>query len=118
MTGGIVVVLGEVGRNFGAGMSGGIAYILDVQHKITSLYNKEMVDMEELSNDDKEVLHMLISRHALFAKSVKAQKILKQWNTYFPLFIKILPKEYKAILEKEKFAKTSQKTQQLENTML
>ena len=118
MTGGIVVVLGEVGRNFGAGMSGGIAYVLDTTHTLANHYNNEMVELEKLSIEDKKILHTLINRHALLSKSEKAQKILNQWDTYFPQFIKVMPKEYKAILEKEKIEKVKQQTQQLSNRML
>ena len=63
MTGGNVIVLGETGRNFAAGMSGGIAYIYDVQRKFNLLCNKEMVDLDPLENDDEKFLHDMISRY-------------------------------------------------------
>ena len=100
MTGGTVVILGEVGRNFGAGMSGGVAYILDKDRLLEQQYNKEMVELGSLTEDDKKQLLHLISRHASFTKSHLAERILKKWEKYLPLFTKVIPKEYKQILEK------------------
>ena len=115
MTGGTVVVLGGTGRNFAAGMSGGIAYVLDEQGEFSSYCNLSMVDLEpvlpeteqgaKVSRDvwhqgmaDEVVLKRLIENHARYTGSARAQKILEQWNTYRPRFIKVFPKEYQRAL--------------------
>ena len=110
MTGGIVVVLGKVGRNFGAGMSGGIAYVLDEDDKFKSLYNPEMIELETISNTeggkltdnyllhDKERLEHLIKNHYRYTNSPKAKRILDNFESYLPKFIKVMPTEYKRVL--------------------
>ena len=112
MTGGIVVVLGKVGRNFGAGMSGGIAYVLDEEDNFKKLYNAEMIDLEKILNDDesvisdnllkhdKERLRNLIENHFRYTNSPKAKNILDNFDNYLPKFIKIMPTEYKKVLIK------------------
>jgi glutamate synthase (NADPH/NADH) large chain len=112
MTGGIVVVLGKVGRNFGAGMSGGIAYVLDEEDKFKRLYNSEMIELEEITNTDesilsdnllkhdKERLKSLIENHFRYTNSPKAKNILDNFNNYLPKFIKVMPTEYKKVLIK------------------
>jgi len=112
MTGGIVVVLGEVGRNFGAGMSGGIAYVLDEKNNFNKLYNSEMIELEKIENNedvilsdnllmhDKERLKTLIQNHYRYTNSPKAKNILDNFNNYLPKFIKIMPTEYKKVLTK------------------
>ena len=110
MTGGIVVVLGKVGRNFGAGMSGGIAYVLDEDDKFKSLYNPEMIELETIRNtkdgkltdnyllNDKERLEHLIKNHYRYTNSPKAKRILDNFESYLPKFIKVMPTEYKRVL--------------------
>ena len=110
MTGGIVVVLGKVGRNFGAGMSGGIAYVLDEDDKFKSLYNPEMIELETIRNTedgkltdnylihDKERLEHLIKNHYRYTNSPKAKRILDNFESYLPKFIKVMPTEYKRVL--------------------
>tara|TARA_B100001175_G_scaffold93742_1_gene79278 strand:+ start:1 stop:945 length:945 start_codon:yes stop_codon:yes gene_type:complete len=110
MTGGIVVVLGKVGRNFGAGMSGGIAYVLDEDDKFKSLYNPEMIELEtirytedgKLTDNyllhDKERLENLIKNHYRYTNSPKAKRILDNFESYLPKFIKVMPTEYKRVL--------------------
>ena len=112
MTGGIVVVLGKVGRNFGAGMSGGIAYILDEEDKFKKLYNSEMIELEKIENNnerdlsdnllihDKERLRNLIQNHYRYTNSPKAKTILDNFDAYLPKFIKVMPTEYKKVLIK------------------
>jgi glutamate synthase (NADPH/NADH) large chain len=117
MTGGTVVVLGDAGRNFAAGMSGGIAYVLDERGEFSNYCNLSMVDLEavlsepeqaaKISRDvwhqgeaDEVVLKRLIENHARYTGSVRAQLILEQWNSYRSRFIKVFPKEYqRALLE-------------------
>ena len=112
MTGGIVVVLGQVGRNFGAGMSGGIAYILDEEDNFKKLYNSEMIELEEIENNsertlsdnllthDKERLRNLVQNHFRYTNSPKAKTVLDNFDSYLPKFIKVMPTEYKKVLIK------------------
>ncbi|MFG1923796.1 glutamate synthase large subunit [Cryptosporangium sp. NPDC048952] len=96
MTGGQVVVLGPTGRNFAAGMSGGTAYVLDLD---PVLVNTEMVDLEELSTDDAATLRALIGRHLDETGSTVAEGLLSDWNRHVRSFTKIMPRDYKRVLE-------------------
>jgi glutamate synthase (NADPH/NADH) large chain len=127
MTGGTVVVLGRTGRNFAAGMSGGIAYVLDEDGTFASRCNMAMVELEpvvaeedinareyghtndlgshgrvdvlgDMSRYDAARLHLLISRHARFAGSRRAAEILEKWDEYLPKFRKVMPVEYRRAL--------------------
>jgi glutamate synthase (NADPH/NADH) large chain len=133
MTGGVVVVLGPTGRNFAAGMSGGVAYVLDDDGTFASRCNMAMVELEpmpgeedinakifhhsrdleahgmvdimsDMSRFDGHRLHHLISRHARFTGSVVAMKILDDWKTWFPKFRKVMPVEYRRALNEMKAA--------------
>jgi len=107
MTGGRVVVLGRTGRNFAAGMSGGIAYVLDEAGNFASRCNKELVGLEKLADADEiEAIWKLIQRHQTYTKSERAAKILKDWNSYVPKFVKVLPKDYARVLEELKKAES------------
>jgi glutamate synthase (NADPH/NADH) large chain len=129
MTGGVVVVLGHTGRNFAAGMSGGIAYVYDPDNRFAPLCNTAMVDFERLdlsaaelddraplqrapgSHDsgmgdmlryDAERLRILVERHLLYTGSARARDILENWDACLPHFIKVMPKDYRrALLELE-----------------
>jgi glutamate synthase (NADPH/NADH) len=100
MTGGRVVVLGATGRNFAAGMSGGVAYVLDVTGDFPTRCNKEMVELSKLTEalEIAEVRGM-IDRHARYTNSTRAQHILKLWDDMVPKFVKVMPKDYKNMLE-------------------
>jgi glutamate synthase (NADPH/NADH) large chain len=137
MTGGVVVVLGGTGRNFAAGMSGGIAYVLDDDGTFASRCNLAMVELEpipeeeaaseriyhhihdlqahgrvevldDMTRDDAERLHLLITRHARFTGSRLAAKILAEWKIYCPLFRKVMPVEYRRALAEMEKARTMQ----------
>ncbi|MGA1539653.1 MAG: glutamate synthase-related protein, partial [Chthoniobacterales bacterium] len=99
MTGGRVVVLGPTGRNFAAGMSGGIAYILDTEGNFHTNCNLDMVDLERLT-DAEEIAEVksLIQRHAEATGSTRAQEVLAAWDETLPKFVKVLPKDYKRVL--------------------
>lgn len=99
MTGGKVVVLGKTGRNFAAGMSGGIAYVLDIDKEFESRCNKEMVSLETLEDSEeiKKVREMIVKYYGYTSSSV-AWKVLSNWEERFPLFVKVIPNEYKAML--------------------
>ena len=103
MTGGRVVILGPTGRNFAAGMSGGIAYVLDAQGTFPIRCNKQMVDLDPLTSADEIAeVRSMIERHAQYTKSQVAERVLTSWNAMVPKFVKVLPKDYKRVLEAEK----------------
>ncbi|MDX1314952.1 MAG: glutamate synthase subunit alpha, partial [Eudoraea sp.] len=106
MTGGVAVILGEVGRNFGAGMSGGIAYVYDPNSTFESKCNKSTLNLLAVEEDqDIAQLKELIENHYNTTLSPLAQRILENWEQCLPKFIKIFPEEYKQALirlEKEK----------------
>ena len=100
MTGGTVVVLGKTGINFAAGMSGGIAFILDEDQLFDTKCNLEMVDIEPVSLDeDRELLHRLISKHIRYTGSEHATRILRDWTEMVPRFVKVMPIDYRRALE-------------------
>jgi len=99
MTGGRVVVLGRSGRNFAAGMSGGIAYVLDEAGDFRRRCNTQMVDLEPVvAEEDEGELRRLVERHAEFTGSELARRVLGAWDTLLPKFIKIFPKDYRRVL--------------------
>jgi glutamate synthase (NADPH/NADH) large chain len=95
MTGGRVVVLGPTGRNFGAGMSGGIAYLLDLWD---SHLNPEMVLVEELDAGDEVFLRDVVERHRELTGSTVAARLLAEWAATVARFTKVMPKDYKRVL--------------------
>ncbi len=100
MTGGRVVVLGKTGRNFAAGMSGGIAYVFDEDGNFAQRCNSTMVWMERLEDPDEiEQVRQMIVRHAEYTRSQKAQKLLEYWAEAVTKFVKVMPKDYKRMLE-------------------
>ncbi len=99
MTGGKVVVLGPTGRNFAAGMSGGAAYVLDEAGDFATRCNKQMVALEAVEEAEAEELRQLIKRHADYTKSQKAFKVLALWEEMLPKFVKVMPKDYKRVLQ-------------------
>jgi glutamate synthase (NADH) len=103
MTGGRVVILGATGRNFAAGMSGGIAYILDLNNEFKLRCNLEMVDLETV-NDPEEVAWLLatVDEHRYRTVSSIADRCLKNWTRYLPKFVKVMPRDYKAALLRAK----------------
>ena len=98
MTGGRVVVLGTTGRNFGAGMSGGIAYVYDVDDEFASLVNYEMVTLEDLDDVDREFLRTTITQHRDLTGSAVAERVLSGWDTEVGRFRKVMPTDYKRVL--------------------
>jgi glutamate synthase (ferredoxin) len=106
MTGGRVVVLGLTGRNFAAGMSGGVAYVLDERGDFATRCNKQMVGLEKLTDKDEiEEVRQMIARHGDYTKSTRAWKVLAEWDQHVPKFVKVLPKDYKRVLESLQRAK-------------
>jgi glutamate synthase (ferredoxin) len=99
MTGGRVVILGETGRNFAAGMSGGTAYVLDLKGDFATRCNVEMVSLGTL-DDEEEIseVRRLIERHEEYTGSPRAATVLASWKTHLPKFVKVLPKDYARVL--------------------
>ncbi len=102
MTGGRVVVLGRTGRNFAAGMSGGIAYVYDEYRDFKKKCNMSMVELEELTDEDERTVYQLISNHYRYTNSERAKIILESFHKEKTKFIKVMPLEYKQILEGRK----------------
>ena len=98
MTGGRVVILGPTGRNFAAGMSGGIAFVYDPQDRLQSNLNTEMVDLEAPADDDLEWLHSFLVAHHDATDSAVAQRILADWPQQAGDFVKVMPRDYKRVL--------------------
>jgi glutamate synthase domain-containing protein 3 len=100
MTGGTVVILGSTGRNFAAGMSGGIAYIWDREKTFAQHCNMEMVDLFPIRREeDWHELKKLIRRHYGYTKSTVAEYVLEHWDKVLPQFVKVYPKEYRRVIE-------------------
>ena len=101
MTGGTVVVLGQTGRNFGAGMSGGVAYVFDEHQLFDTLCNLDTVDLENVwHREDQELLLDLIGRHANWARSRQAKRILAAWPDMVGKFVKVIPLDYRLALQR------------------
>jgi len=105
MTGGVVAVLGRTGRNFAAGMSGGVAFVLNELDKFQSRCNLGMVELEPvITDDDKKLLHEMITSHFLYTGSRNAKRILDAWEALLPKFVKVMPIDYKRVLAERKAA--------------
>jgi glutamate synthase (ferredoxin) len=102
MTGGRLIVLGKTGRNFAAGMSGGIAYVYDEDKIFRDRCNKDMVELEKVENKDKDTIYHLLNNHFKYTKSQKAKKVIENIDEELKKFIKVIPIEYKRILEEVK----------------
>ncbi|HUH74991.1 MAG TPA: glutamate synthase large subunit [Chitinophagales bacterium] len=102
MTGGVAVILGKTGRNFAAGMSGGVAYAYDINNEFPVNVNREMVQLEALEPEDFESLHVLITQHFKYTQSEVAATILQNWGAAKMYFVKVMPTDYKRILAERK----------------
>ena len=110
MTGGRVVVLGETGRNFAAGMSGGVAYVWDKNHNFDYFCNMDMVEINLVEDSvSRKELHELIRQHYLYTGSKLARTMLDNWQHYVEDFIQVVPIEYKRVLQEEQFKKLQNK---------
>jgi glutamate synthase domain-containing protein 3 len=99
MTGGVVVVLGKTGRNFGAGMSGGFAYVLDTDRKFKSRCNLGMIELEQIVDQDEiATLKGLVQKHLDLTGSPTAKALLGDWNKARQAFVKVFPHEYRRVL--------------------
>lgn len=110
MTGGRVVVLGETGRNFAAGMSGGVAYVWDKKHNFDYFCNMDMVEINLVEDASfRKELKELIRKHYLYTGSALAGKMLDNWNHYVEDFIQVIPIEYKRVLQEEQMSRLKEK---------
>jgi glutamate synthase domain-containing protein 3 len=98
MTGGRAVILGPTGRNFAAGMSGGVAYVLDEDGAFEQRCNMELVGFDAIDADDAAELHALIEEHHLRTQSAVAARVLREWDATLPRFVKVMPHDYKRAL--------------------
>ena len=106
MTGGVVVVLGPTGRNFAAGMSGGTAYVLDRERAFRGRCNLEMVELETLMDESELwLVHGLIERHLQYTGSAVARRVLDNWELLVPQFVKVMPTDYKRVLQARRAAR-------------
>jgi glutamate synthase domain-containing protein 2/glutamate synthase domain-containing protein 1/glutamate synthase domain-containing protein 3 len=101
MTGGTVVVLGRTGRNFGAGMSGGVAYVHDADGTFDRRLNTELVSLDEISEADERALHELVMEHEERTGSPVAAALLRDWPAALEHFVKVMPNDYKRVLEEK-----------------
>ncbi|MGN0076630.1 MAG: glutamate synthase subunit alpha, partial [Parafannyhessea sp.] len=99
MTGGVALILGQVGVNFAAGMSGGVAYVYDERHVLDSRVNHDMVLLEEPTADELELIHSLVQEHAERTNSPRGIKMLYRFDDIKDDFVKVIPREYKRVLE-------------------
>ncbi len=107
MTGGRVVILGPTGRNFAAGMSGGIAYVLDEDGRFPIRCNLGLVELEKVeTEEDVSELKGLVERHLQFTQSSVAKRVLENWDSILPKFVKVMPTDYKRVLEEMKMQAT------------
>ncbi len=117
MTGGRIAVLGKTGRNFAAGMSGGIAYVLDEEGNFDYFCNKGLVDLCPVEDAaDIAELQFMLNKHLLHTNSTRAQEILVNWTKYQPKFVKVIPFEYKKVLEEQKIKELKRKLAETEDT--
>jgi glutamate synthase (NADPH/NADH) large chain len=107
MTGGRVVVLGPTGRNFGAGMSGGTAYVWDPDGSFPPLVNREMVGLEPLDDDDRRLLADLVARHGELTGSTVAARLLDAWSDAVGRFVKVMPTDYRRVLDAARTAEAA-----------
>ncbi|XP_043689612.1 glutamate synthase 1 [NADH], chloroplastic-like isoform X1 [Telopea speciosissima] len=113
MTGGVVVVLGKTGRNFAAGMSGGIAYVLDVDEKFQTRCNLELVDLDKVEDEeDIMTLRMLIQQHQRHTDSKLAREVLADFENLLPKFVKVFPRDYKWVLANMKAEKANKEAEE------
>lgn len=99
MTGGRVVVLGPTGRNFAAGMSGGIAFVLDEKGDFATRCNTDLVGLASVAPDEEASLKDLVRRHLAVTQSARARRILDEWEAFLPRFVRVLPHDYQRVLE-------------------
>ncbi len=106
MTGGRAVILGPTGRNFAAGMSGGVAFVHDPGNTLAIHCNREMVDLKPLHEKSVPELRRLVERHAQYTDSAIARRILDHWDAELTNFIRVMPRDYARVLEQTQAKET------------
>jgi glutamate synthase (NADPH/NADH) large chain len=115
MTGGVAVILGSTGRNFAAGMSGGVAYVWDKEGDFESKLNPELVDLDPIEQEDKDLLLGMLNKHVEYTGSTVAKGFLADFEASLSQMVKVMPRDYKAVLLKRKAeAEASQGNEELE----
>ncbi|WP_413478659.1 glutamate synthase large subunit [Vibrio hibernica] len=112
MTGGTAIILGSTGRNFAAGMSGGVAYVWDKAGDFETKLNDELVDLDPLENEDKALLRSMLTKHVEYTGSDVAKTFLSDFDTHLASMVKVMPRDYKAVMLKRKAV--AKNTEQLE----
>lgn len=102
MTGGVAVILGKTGRNFAAGMSGGVAFVYDPEKQFHNFCNMELVDFDEMESEDVVTLKSMIEKHLEYTGSNVAQEVLSKWDVSLSHFVKVMPRDYKRVLLQKK----------------
>ena len=119
MTGGRIIVLGKVGRNFAAGMSGGIAYVLDRDGTFEYYCNRGMVNLSPLREfEDQEFIIECLEKHLKYTGSTVAKEILTNWHVYMTKFVKVLPLEYKRAMDEQRLAQIDEKLARIRNLFM
>ncbi len=108
MTGGAAIILGSTGRNFAAGMSGGVAYVWDKSGDFESKLNPELVDLDPIEQEDRDLLLDMLTKHVQFTGSEVAQSFLDNFEASLASMVKVMPRDYKAVLQKRKAEAQSQ----------
>jgi len=107
MTGGRALILGKTGRNFAAGMSGGIAWVYDTDNSFLSNCNTEMVELDSLTPKDEEEILILLKKHFQLTQSQVAKYIIDDWKNASASFIKVFPSEYKKVLQQQQLQQSA-----------
>lgn len=114
MTGGVAIILGSTGRNFAAGMSGGVAYVWDKAGDFETKLNPELVDLDPIEQEDKDLLLDMLTKHVEFTGSEVAQSFLDNFEASVASLVKVMPRDYKAVLEKRKAEAQQAQTEEVE----
>jgi glutamate synthase (NADPH/NADH) large chain len=114
MTGGIAIILGSTGRNFAAGMSGGTAYVWDKAGDFETKLNPELVDLDPMEQEDKDLLRNMLTKHVEYTGSAVAKAFLDDFDSNIAQIVKVMPRDYKAVLQKRKAEAQAANTEELE----
>jgi glutamate synthase (NADPH/NADH) large chain len=114
MTGGVAIVLGSTGRNFAAGMSGGVAYVWDKEGNFDTKLNKELVDVDPIDNEDKTLLSEMLTKHQVLTGSDVAKAFLANFEENVKSLVKVMPRDYKRVIQKRKEEAKAAQEQQAE----
>ncbi|MEI8634341.1 hypothetical protein P4S72_24415 [Vibrio sp. PP-XX7] len=111
MTGGVAIILGLTGRNFAAGMSGGVAYVWDHLGDFETKLNAELVDLDPIGQEDETLIKKMLTKHIQLTGSEVAQTFMDNFETSIQSLLKVMPRDYKAVLQKRKAEQGTQQVQ-------